>query len=68
MKPTKLIPLLVVTLALLGNGCSSLRPPAEDRAVWLEQQEAANKVDTQEKDPANLLYYLASGLGSALTQ
>jgi hypothetical protein len=66
MKSAKLIPPLVVSLASLSYGCSSLRPPAKDSAVWMQQQEIADKADAQEKDPANLLYYLGYGLGSVL--
>jgi hypothetical protein len=56
--------LVVATSSLLGSGCSSLRPPADDRAVWLQQQEA-DIPSPAEKNPANLLYPLLSGLGTA---
>jgi hypothetical protein len=65
MKPT---PIFLVALVALMSGCSSLRPPAEDKAVWLEEQREARQVPAQQKDPTNLLYYLAYGLGNALVQ
>jgi hypothetical protein len=54
---------VVFVISVLGSGCSSLRPPAEDRAVWAQQQEQAKP---QENVPENLLYYLVDGLGTAL--
>jgi hypothetical protein len=66
MKPLKTGLLLTIGFALLTCGCSSLRPPAADKAVWLQEQEDERKnVTAQEKDMENLLYYLAEGLGSA---
>jgi uncharacterized protein YceK len=56
--------LALAATSLLGSGCSSLRPPAEDRAVWLQQQEV-DKPSPDEKNPANLLYPLISGIGTA---
>jgi hypothetical protein len=30
--------MVVIVLALLSSGCSSLRPPAQDKEVWEAQQ------------------------------
>jgi hypothetical protein len=56
--------MLLVVIGISVSGCSSLRPPAEDRAVWVQQQEA-DKPSPGEKNPANLLYPLISGIGTA---
>jgi len=62
----KQLQLLVLGFLFMSSGCASLRPPAEDRAVWLRQQEQAGISETQEKQPANLLYPLVTGLEWAL--
>jgi hypothetical protein len=61
-----LMVLVVISIGVWGNGCSSLRPPAEDRAVWAYEQERS-KPSPQEKNPANLLYPPVSGVRTALT-
>ena len=58
-----LMVLVAISIGVLGTGCSSLRPPAEDRAVWAYEQE---RDKPQENVPENLLYWLGDGLGAAL--
>jgi hypothetical protein len=47
MKPLMPTMIVAIVLALMGGGCSSLEPPAGDRAAWEQQQkedrEAAEK-------------------------
>jgi hypothetical protein len=38
------IMIIVLQLALTGSGCSSLRPPAENRADWEQQQKKEAEV------------------------
>jgi hypothetical protein len=57
---TCLISVWLVTL--LGNGCASLRPPADDREVWLQQQQEAARASDNPDKSANLLLPLLSGL------
>jgi len=55
---------LLTVVATICSGCSSLRPPATDKAVWEEQQwEKVPKI--RDGDPANVLYYMVEGAASA---
>jgi len=58
------IAILVVGLAFSSTGCSSLRPPAADRAAWeaQQQQEQAKNELTLENSPAGQAVYVAYGL------
>jgi hypothetical protein len=38
MKTMRQMTVLSIGLALMSNSCASLRPPAEDKAVWEQQQ------------------------------
>jgi hypothetical protein len=61
----KFAALFFLGLTLLWSGCSSLRPPAEDRAVW-EYEQQQGMASAQEKSPANLIYPLLTGVGAAM--
>ena len=63
MKLARLILVLMVGFALLSIGCASLRPPADDRAAWLGQQEQATTEAEKEVGGWKLLYQLGSLLG-----
>jgi len=63
MKLARLI--LFLGFALLSSGCTSLRPPADDRAAWLGQQEEVTR-EAEKKlgaDTWKFIYELGSGLG-----
>ena len=51
-------------LMLLASGCSSLRPPAQDKLAWEGQQSEEEKMSPGEESAWNLLYYVAEGAGS----
>ena len=57
---------LLFGLVLLSSGCASLRPPAQDKAAWESEQMEAQKMTAQEEGAWNLLYYVVSGVASAL--
>jgi hypothetical protein len=52
---------VVVGMALMGCGCASLRPPAQDREAWeaQQQQAAARQEAAMEKDPVGMSLYFA---------
>ena len=51
-------------LMLLASGCSSLRPPAQDKLAWEWQQSEGQKMSPGEEGAWNLLYYVAEGASS----
>jgi hypothetical protein len=48
-------------IALMGCGCASLRPPAQDREAWEAQQRqaAVRQESAMEKDPVAMSLYFA---------
>jgi hypothetical protein len=58
--------ILLFWLALFAGGCSSLRPPAQDKLAWEGQQSEEQKMSPQEEANWNLLYYLASSVGAVV--
>ena len=52
---------VVVGTVLMGCGCASLRPPAQDREAWeaQQQQAAARQESAMEKDPVGMSLYFA---------
>jgi hypothetical protein len=57
---------LLFGLALLGSGCASFRPPAQDKLAWEGQQSEREKMSPQEEQAWNLLYYLAYSASSVI--
>lgn len=67
MREVRLIPVALVAISLLAGGCESLRPPAQDRAVWeVEQEKKQSDASAKENGMENLLYWIAYDAGSAL--
>jgi hypothetical protein len=56
---------LLFGLVLVGSGCASLRPPAQDKAAWEGEQTETQKMTPQEESAWNLLYHIVSGVASA---
>jgi len=61
MKAGKLASVIVLGLAVMICGCSSLRPPAGDGEAWQAQQkQEANRQESEmEKDPVGMTLYFA---------
>jgi hypothetical protein len=64
MREARLIPVALVAISLLAGGCESLRPPAQDRSVW-EQEQKQPDVSAQNKGMEDLLYWIAYDAASA---
>ena len=62
----KQITSLLFGLALLASGCSSLRPPAQDKLAWEGQQSEGEKMSPQEEANWNLLYDVVSCVGGVV--
>jgi len=67
MREVRLISVALVAVGLLAGGCESLRPPAQDRAVWeVEQEQKQSDTSAQENGMADLLYWIAYDTASVL--
>jgi len=64
MKLRRLV-VYIFGFALLSSGCASLRPPGDDRAAWLGQQEEVTR-EAEKKlgaDAWKFIYEVGSCLG-----
>jgi hypothetical protein len=59
MKPKKAIMVFIIGLTLMSSGCSSLQPPAGDKAAWEEQQRQEIKRQESAGDPLGESLYWA---------
>jgi hypothetical protein len=71
MKPLTPTLILVIGLALMANGCSSLKPPAGDKSAWEQQQredrEATEKSFTPKDHPVFYSAVLAGLIAACVT-